>query len=762
MNKLTAMMFKALVFLGLLCPTSTSPIFGRPRRDIIELDKVLMNKKPDANGNDRIINGEDAIKGQFPWMAYLDLRYNDSEGNNWQVLCAGTLIDSNIIMTAAHCISNDDGTLRVFNRMRAFIGLTHRINKNLDDDFYLRKIECSYRHPNYHPVYHTKDIALLKITGHVNAVTPATYPSTFVAQSYYSGGAAGKLDILGWGSINPFGPDDDTVEPSYPDILQHSQIHLLANSQCLRPVGPYSSSEVTSQTLCGDTSEGFSGSDSCIGDSGGPLFYIEDDGTVVVVGIVSSGIGCAHKDYPALYTKVAHFSNWIPKAIDELKLCTEGDVTAHTETDVGITKGACKCMYVWAVNDGTCEDGEVVYNHCGMNPACDGDHLGQPNKYSWCFIDLEASDPDCGSAGPNWDYCEIGLGICEENEYAAGGRCHPCLPGSTRPAGDNPQLMYNNNDLFITTTCDVTVCGENEKVQNNECVSCPAGTTNVAGDLANQEDTTCDPIVCAVDYFVSNHVCVPCESGLVNANQDHANGPDTQCTTPPTPSPTKQPTPSTTADPADAAGDDGCSVPQDPRDYFNFLGKFRIVDGKQNVLRMFRLKNGVWNGDIQVKTVQECAAQCIEAGNECVAFEMNIRAAKLQCMLLTVNSNTGGGLSRQINAWRAYDRTTFCTQALPECPKLSKNYFAIIGDMRLKQTNVHTIGSVHINTNLRECTQLCIDHGDACKGVEYKTNKRCFLKSSSSVDVGTVANSVGWQVYDKVIFDGGCSTVLIS
>jgi secreted trypsin-like serine protease len=46
--------------------------------------------------------------------------------------------------------------------------------------------------------------------------------------------------------------------------------------------------------------------DSCQGDSGGPLTR---EG--VLVGLVSSGVGCGRKGVPALYTRVETYADWV-------------------------------------------------------------------------------------------------------------------------------------------------------------------------------------------------------------------------------------------------------------------------------------------------------------------------------------------------------------------------------------------------------------------------------------------------------------------
>ena len=62
-----------------------------------------------------------------------------------------------------------------------------------------------------------------------------------------------------------------------------------------------------------------SGSDSCTGDSGGPLIYREYTSSPwYQVGIVSFGYGdqCGSK-YPGIYTKVGGYLDWIEKNLED-------------------------------------------------------------------------------------------------------------------------------------------------------------------------------------------------------------------------------------------------------------------------------------------------------------------------------------------------------------------------------------------------------------------------------------------------------------
>ena len=70
------------------------------------------------------------------------------------------------------------------------------------------------------------------------------------------------------------------------------------------------------------------GTDSCLGDSGGPLWKWVGKGErkrAVLVGIVSRGAGCGRRDSPGIYTKVSSYVTWIQKYIRGLPQCGSDD-----------------------------------------------------------------------------------------------------------------------------------------------------------------------------------------------------------------------------------------------------------------------------------------------------------------------------------------------------------------------------------------------------------------------------------------------------
>ncbi|HNF84787.1 MAG TPA: trypsin-like serine protease, partial [Solirubrobacterales bacterium] len=78
-----------------------------------------------------------------------------------------------------------------------------------------------------------------------------------------------------------------------------AKIPLLADSGCSR----YGASFHSSTQLCAGYLRG--GRDACQGDSGGPLSVTADHGERRLVGLVSTGRGCAEAGFPGIYSKVA-------------------------------------------------------------------------------------------------------------------------------------------------------------------------------------------------------------------------------------------------------------------------------------------------------------------------------------------------------------------------------------------------------------------------------------------------------------------------
>lgn len=221
-----------------------------------------------------IINGQPAEEDQYPWMVALA----DSSNPSFN-FCGGSLVDDDVVLTAAHCIENDSpGDLVV-----------HHGSIDLDSsDLNTYEVEEIHVASDYNsPVSLANDWGLLKLTEPVADGEAIEMAATDEHND-------NDLEVSGWGV------DENGSSPS---ILHWVEVPYVDDEQCEVAFG--SDLHADSMLCAGFWEEG--GYDACQGDSGGPLMAV-DDGQAVQVGVVSWGIGCAEPELPGVYAQVDHFS----------------------------------------------------------------------------------------------------------------------------------------------------------------------------------------------------------------------------------------------------------------------------------------------------------------------------------------------------------------------------------------------------------------------------------------------------------------------
>ncbi|XP_045116267.1 transmembrane protease serine 3-like [Portunus trituberculatus] len=222
----------------------------------------------------KIIGGQEASLGEYPWMAYLE------------VGCGGTLIKRQWVLTAAHCYYN----LNKPKRYKITLGKTD-ISANPSGSLTLKPIKVIL-HKKYKPSNFENDIALLKLP----------YPITFT-DTIKPLCVARDKDILfgsasvatGWG-VKKFGAI------KLPKVLHEVTLDVISEKRC-KSLG----SANKKYFICALTKK----KDTCQGDSGGPLMVEVGAGKWAQVGIVSHGEGCALKNSPGVYTRVPAYLSWI-------------------------------------------------------------------------------------------------------------------------------------------------------------------------------------------------------------------------------------------------------------------------------------------------------------------------------------------------------------------------------------------------------------------------------------------------------------------
>lgn len=193
--------------------------------------------------------------------------------------CSGTLIDTQWIMTAAHCV--EMGNAPVITAQIGQADITEPANLAVVD-----KIVIS---PNYNSSTMYGDIALLHIT------TPQYVPTVTLPYSYASSSelyVGFQMRVYGWGETEA-GVIADYAEKT--DYLQTATLTLQESDY-----------DFPDHIFAGDY-----GKDTCFGDSGSPLLF---EG--IQYGITSFGFTyTCGTGIPGGYTDVSHYSNWISDTI---------------------------------------------------------------------------------------------------------------------------------------------------------------------------------------------------------------------------------------------------------------------------------------------------------------------------------------------------------------------------------------------------------------------------------------------------------------
>ena len=254
----------------------------------------------------RIVGGFRVIDPhKYPWMAALVYESQESEN---KILCGGVIISSNIVMTAAHCISESKGTSgEKYALKKVRLGHTNVTSKETIDVV----IDSILIHPNFTRTRFgdVNDIALLKLSKHLSFlgdIQPICLPKPDLQESTLLNPKSSTLKVAGWGT---------TRTNTNSDVLLELSLKYTKTSDCEQEFqGLLKDSRVTFELkdtrMC---AHGEEGTDSCRGDSGGPLMRLnhDDQDKYEAVGIVSFGSVRCDSKTPGVYTRVSEFLPWI-------------------------------------------------------------------------------------------------------------------------------------------------------------------------------------------------------------------------------------------------------------------------------------------------------------------------------------------------------------------------------------------------------------------------------------------------------------------
>jgi len=243
-------------------------------------------QRPRGTG-ERIIGGQQAARGQFPYQAQIQYL------NGHQ--CGASIINEHWVVTAGHCVTG--------------LAISYTIVANQYDILSAEGMERRQvgqrivRHPQYSGDPIRNDIALVRVANPLytpgeTVVTPIRLP-----RQGQNSTVGSDSTVSGWGVTAEGG-----ILPRY---LRFVEVPVVDDAECK---SAYQDQLIEDQMICAGFRDG--GKDACNGDSGGPMVCEDAAGDAYLCGIVSWGLGCARPYYYGVYTEVAAFTNWIENNID--------------------------------------------------------------------------------------------------------------------------------------------------------------------------------------------------------------------------------------------------------------------------------------------------------------------------------------------------------------------------------------------------------------------------------------------------------------
>jgi secreted trypsin-like serine protease len=235
----------------------------------------------------RVIGGTEVPNGKHPFVAAL---LNTRQGNTptEQQFCGGSLIDSDSVLTAAHCFNHIGVEPQP---IRVTVGRTV-LSSTQGQERSVSKISI---HPSYDPptTESAYDVAVLQLGSAVEGV-PHMRLADASDDSLETPGH--DATVAGWGNTIAQPPQGPSAGVSHPDRMHEAQVPIVSDAQANMEVG-----DGYHEALM--IAAGTEGRDTCQGDSGGPLFD-QAAGVYTQIGIVSFGNGCGALANPGVYTEV--------------------------------------------------------------------------------------------------------------------------------------------------------------------------------------------------------------------------------------------------------------------------------------------------------------------------------------------------------------------------------------------------------------------------------------------------------------------------
>ena len=255
----------------------------------------------------RIIAGRPPAAGDFGFM--VALARNDAlqaQGLYQAQFCGGSLVAPTLVVTAAHCVTDDNGNLDpVANLVVAWTP------SGVLSDPAARIVPAAnvVVHPSWTPSNFRNDVAVVVLAAPLDGVPVARVSSPEEAAPIVVGGAPAWS--AGWGLVQE-------GTSNAPDAFLVADLTVFPTNACsgtdLYTLGPAIFQGLGSRVdstimMCAGGVNALGVTDTCQGDSGGPLLAGTGPASRLV-GVVSWGDGCGRAT-PGVYTRLSAYRDWL-------------------------------------------------------------------------------------------------------------------------------------------------------------------------------------------------------------------------------------------------------------------------------------------------------------------------------------------------------------------------------------------------------------------------------------------------------------------
>lgn len=233
-------------------------------------------------GAHAIVGGQPATQ-PYPHMAQLRV--------DGDFLCGASLVRASWVLTAAHCVVDDEGAPLAAGRFTVVLG-RQRLSAPGGIEHAVAEVRP---HPDY--AGNGYDLALLRLEQR-SGLAPIAIAGPEQRSTWAPGVAA---TVTGWGATNSGGEASDE--------LREVQVTIRTDDECASSSASLLGYEPATQLCAGEPA---GGRDSCQGDSGGPL-TVPAGAATVLAGVVSSGVGCALPFSYGIYARVGEgpLAQWL-------------------------------------------------------------------------------------------------------------------------------------------------------------------------------------------------------------------------------------------------------------------------------------------------------------------------------------------------------------------------------------------------------------------------------------------------------------------